>query len=314
MATAAAQTRANDTDGGELLEDLLTKHSSNRELAMLRMENETIMAECRMHPRNMSKIKSELEELLNNFPEFADDAIYSKDVGGGKLAEDLSIRAAEALAEAYGYNRIRASVAIVDDNHVKIEATFTDFQTGRIWQDDCIVSKWYTAAKAKGGGRVRYDDDRFHNTVAKAAKSKVIREVICRSVNPALKAWFKNECEKVLAKSLKPEDMDKIVDAWRGLGATLEQIEKIVGKPRAMGWLASDQLRLRTLYVGVRDGEQTLESLLNPVPVDAAVKPASQLAAEVSAKVKKPKAAVNPDAEPDDFAAEVREEERKRAE
>lgn len=284
MTTATKpQRETTNGDGGELLDDLLAKQSQSRELAMLRMENETIMAECRMHPRDMVKIKGQLEELLNNFPEFADDAIYAKDVGGGKIAEDLSIRAAEALAEAYGYNRIRASVSLIDDDHAKIEATFTDFQTGRIWQDDCIVSKWYTASKARGGGRVRHDDDRFHNTVAKAAKSKVIREVICRSVNPALKAWFKNECEKVLSKTLKPEDADKIIAAWKAIGVGLEKLEQLVGKPLAMGWLASDQVRLRTLYVGVRDNETTIESLLG-IDQSPPKKTAADITAEIDGK------------------------------
>ncbi len=302
MASVAEEPRNGTKADGTPLDDLLNKQSVNRELMEMRMNNETIMAECRVRPRDMQAIKRNLEMLLNEFPEFADDAIYSKKVGSKKVgsewedtyAEDLSIRAAEALAEAYGFNRIRADVLPVDDDHVKVEATFTDFQSGRIWQDAGIVSKWYTASKDKGGGRVRYDDDRFHNTVAKAAKSKAIREVICRSVNPALKAWFKNECYKVMAKSLKPEDATKIVDAWKGLGVSLEKLEKLVGKPLAMGWMVGDQLKLRTLYVSVRDGETTIDALLAPVAAPADASQAdidAQIAAKNAAKAKGGKAA-----------------------
>ena len=62
------------------------------------------MAECRARPRDMAAIREELADLLEAFPELAEDAIYSKPVGKDretgeeKFAEGLSIRAAEALA------------------------------------------------------------------------------------------------------------------------------------------------------------------------------------------------------------------------
>ncbi len=289
MSTATEATNDRASAAESPLDELLTKQSASRELMAMKVENETIMAECRVRPRDMAAIKAQLAGLLLNFPEFADDAIYSKDVGGGKIAEDLSVRAAEALAEAYGWNRIRADVTPVDADTVKVEATFTDFQSGRIWQDAVIVSKWYTISKTKGGGRARHADDRFNDTVAKAAKSKVIREVICRSVNPALKAWFKNECYKVMAQSVKPEDADKIVEAWKGIGVTLQKLEQLIGKPRSMGWLVSDQLKLRTLYVAVRDGEQSIESLLNSGEESSMPKTAAELTKQLTGKTETPK-------------------------
>jgi len=232
------------------------------ELLKVRMENETIMAECRLHPRDFGEIKRQLGTLLREFPEFADDAIYAKDVGGGKIAEDLSVRAAEALAEAYGYNRISADVTAVDADSSKVSATFTDYQTGRVWTDAVIVSKWYTSAKSKGARRERYTDDRFNDTVCKATKSKVIREVICRSVNPALKAWFKNECYKIMAETLKSEDVDKIVAGWKAVGVNQKQLEQLIGRPISMGLQQEDRLRLKTFYVAIRDKETTIEALL----------------------------------------------------
>jgi hypothetical protein len=293
MSTVPAVRRDTQQSDDDKLNATLANASQSRDTMMLRLENETIMAACKAEPRDMVAVKNQLGGLLHAFPEFADDAIYSKDVGGGKFAEDLSIRAAEALAEAYGYNRIRASVSMVDDDHAKVEATFTDFQSGRVWQDDVIVSKWYTASKTKGGGRVRYDDDRFLNTVVKAAKSKVIREVICRSVNPAGTAWFKNECEKVMQLQLTPDKVASMVKAWADIGVGLEKLEALVGKPKAMGWMASDASRLRTLFVAVRDGEETVESLLNPT------KPAADVSqAEIDAQLAAKNAAKKPAAEP----------------
>lgn len=262
-ATAARNGNQQQKREGTDLEELINKPRAefDRELAMLRMENETIMTECRMHPRDFSSIKVQLAALLRDFPEFADDAIYHKPVGREegsnqqKYASGLSIRAAEALAEAYGYNRVRADVTPIDDARVKVEAAFTDFQTGRIWQDGGLVSRFYTK---KGGGRVAHSDDRFYNVVLKAEKSKYLREVILRSVNSALKAWFEAECMKVAESRLDDSAIRKIVSKFAAMQVTQEQLEAAVDQPIAMGWTNQHRLALLGIYNAIKDGETTV--------------------------------------------------------
>jgi len=268
MSTATQTNRtAAKADGGVDMDAILAETQrrlmERPELLQMRMENETIMADCKVHPRDLGRIKNELAEMLRTFPEFADEAIYSKpcgkdDDGKETIAEDLSIRAAEALAEAYGYNRVRGDVTPLDEFHVKIDATFTDFQTGRIWQDGAVVSKYYTA---RGGGRKQINEDRFHNIVVKAAKSKLIREVIIRSVNPALKAWFKAECYKILGETINAATVQKWVDGFAKGGVTLEQLERFVGKPRSMGWTKDDDIRLLGVWNAIKQGETTVQEV-----------------------------------------------------
>jgi hypothetical protein len=201
------------------------------ELAQMKMENETIMAECRMRPRDLGECKRKLAELLREFPEFAEDAVYRRPVGKEegsneqKYAEGLSIRAAEALAEAYGYNRVRGDVTRSGPDAAKVDATFTDFATGRIWQDGRLVSQ---VAKRRNGETYRIEESRFADLVCGAAKSRAIREVIVRSVNPALKAWFENECNKIIASLLTDDKVEEIVRGFEKFGINLAQLEGLL--------------------------------------------------------------------------------------
>ena len=267
---ASVQTKAatpQAKDQASELESLLDRGIAMRpELLQMRMENETIMSECRVRPRDLGECKKKLADLLREFPEFAEDSIYRRpvgkdeDTGDQKYAEGLSIRAAEALAEAYGFNRVRGDATRVDADTVKVDATFTDFATGRIWQDGRLVSQ---VQKRKNGSTYRVDEPRFTDTVVGAAKSKAIREVICRSVSPALKAWFENECRKIMASLLTDEKVDEIVRGFERLGMSLEQLETLLGRPRAMGWTVTERVDAAAFYSALKNNETTVADLLS---------------------------------------------------
>jgi len=267
MASAERQRQgAAAEEGGSDFASLLERQTATRpELLQMRMENETIMAECRAVPRDLGECKRKLAELLREFPEFAEEAIYRRPVGKDeetgrqKIAEGLSVRAAEALAEAYGYNRVRGDVTRVDLDNVKVDATFTDFATGRIWQDGRLVSQWMMR---RDKTRYRIPDDRFVDTVVGAAKSKAIREVITRSVNPALKAWFENECRKITASLLTEEKMNEIVSGFSRFGIDLASLESLLGRPRAMGWTNNERLAAVGYFAALKNGETTVQLLL----------------------------------------------------
>lgn len=238
-------------------------------LAQMKMEGETIMTECRARPRDFVKIKQELKQQLEAFPELAELAIYCKPVGKDpdtkqmRYARGLSIRSAELLAEVYRYNRVRCDVTIEGNgDRVKIEAVFVDFQNCRTWQDAGYVSAFY---KSRNGQMIRIPEDRFFDVVVKAAASKRVREVILRSINAALKAWFENECIKIQQLRCTPEEIQKVVAAFRDtFGVGLEKLEYVVGKPRKMGWMPQDVQLLRGIFAALKDGETTVDQAFNP--------------------------------------------------
>lgn len=282
MAAATAPRTERGNGNESPLGDLLNKDTnwnSRPELMQLKMENEVIMAECRLHPRDFDSIKADILEQLQAFPELATDAIYEKPVGKDnqtgqqKFVRGLSIRAAEALAEAYGYNRIRSDVSEIDADKVKVEATFTDYQKGRVWQDAGILSKTY---KDRFGKPARWNDDRFYNVVVKAEVSKRIREVIMRSVNTGLKAWFESKCEEISAGLLDDKTIEKIVAQYQTKSVTVEALETLIGRPRSMGWTQVDRQRLLAIWTAIKDGETTIAEVFADKPAKELPNPTKQ--------------------------------------
>lgn len=285
MSTAAPSRRSEprNAEPAPNLDDVIDNSSSfnmRPEVVQMRLENETMMAECRLRPRDFEKIKKELVAQLDAFPDLATDAIYRKPVGRDpdsgqqKFATGLSIRSAESLAEAYGYNRIRSDVSEIDSDKVKVEATFTDFQRGRIWQDAGILSKTY---KGRDGSKQRFNDDRFYNVIVKAEVSKRVREVICRSVNAGLKAWFESECERRADSLLDDKTIDRIVAQYQAKNVTLEMLETLVGRPRQMGWTQADRQTLLGIWNALKDNETSVAEVFGdkggpklPTPTKAA--------------------------------------------
>ncbi len=230
-------------------------------MAILKLENDTIQSLAAARPRNHESIKGEIVAQLEAYPSFAKAAIYSKPVGKDpetgkqKLARGLSVRAAEAIAEAYGYCRIRTDVSPVDETTVKVEATFTDYQKGRIWQDAGLVSKFY---KDKYGKMQRIPDDRFYNVTVKAEVSRRVREVILRSVPPGLRSELQEMAERKMSHLLDEKGVATIVDYFARLGVKLEQLEEYIGRTVKSGWTEEDRLDLHGLANAIKDGETTV--------------------------------------------------------
>lgn len=232
------------------------------DMAILKLENDTIQALATARPRNHKSIKADLLAQIEAYPSFAEACIYAKPVGKDesgkqKIARGLSIRAAEALAEAYGYNRVRSDVIDIpgDDSRVKVEATFTDYQKGRIWQTSVIVSKYY---KSRQGGVQRHPDDRFYGTVVKAEASRCIRECITRSIPPGLRAELMEIVERKLSGLLDDKAVAKIVSHFKKLGVTEQQLEEYIGRSQDAGWTEEDRLNLHGVAQAIKDGETTI--------------------------------------------------------
>jgi hypothetical protein len=107
----------------------------------------------------------------------------------------------------------------------------------------------------------RTPEDRFFGVVVKAEASRRIREVILRSVNAGLKAWFENQCRLIQSKLLDEDALKKILKAFDSIGVVLEQLEVLLDKPKAMGWTVREYQVLQGVWVAIRDGETTKEEL-----------------------------------------------------
>lgn len=278
-------------------------------LMLLKMENESMMSVARAAPRDQGAIIKQLSALIESYPAAADDSIYRKPVGSVsegtcvkcgiryelpyknddiecpgcgcrdvkqrektmKYAEGLSIRAAESIRAIYGCNRLSVSTEQLADGAVRIAATFVDYAGCNMTSDDAIVSPWY---KSKGGGMTRTPEDRFLNLVVKAAKSKLVRDVILDAVPNNIKAAFREMCERKLAGLLPPEVVDqKIIPNFQKIGLSVEHLEKLLGnKPKALGWTEQDRIQLQQIYGAIIHKETSVGQILRDLAPDEPAK------------------------------------------
>lgn len=245
-----------------------------RDLAIIKMENDSIMAMAAAAPRDYAAVLEKVKSQLVTYKSFAQEAIYNKPVGKDqqgrkRFARNLSIRAAEALAEAYGFNRVRSYVEPIDADTVRVEATFTDYQAGRIWSDSGILSKLY---KDRDGRMQRTPDDRFFNVTVKGEASRRIRECILRSIPPGLRSELMLCVDEQLDQFLDDKTVQKIVAQFSAKSVTADMIERLLGK-RLDSFTKEDRAALLGLWNSIDDGESTVAEVFGENDAESSVPP-----------------------------------------
>jgi hypothetical protein len=288
-----------ESQGGAEMRQLAAAVQLPPEMMLLKMENESIMAIARTQPRDPMAIVAKLQQLIDAYPAAADEAIYSKPVGTvvevicgqcairyevavvandtacpacgstahksqrkiKKFAEGLSIRAAESIRSIYGYTRLATTAEEIADGKVRLTGVLVDYAAGNLTSDERIVTPWY---RSKQGSMVRTPEDRFLNVVVKAEKSKLRRDVILDSVPNIVKACFRDACERKMLELIAPEVVEqKILPAFAEYGISAEALDRIVGRPRALGWREVERLELRKILNALRNDETTARELLD---------------------------------------------------
>ena len=283
-----------------------------RDLAVIKMENDSIMAMAAAHPRDYVAVLADIKDQLAAFPSFAESAVYAKPVGRldkcpkcgwdtnykakcpnnrcgadipQKIARGLSIRASEALCAAYKYNRVRTDVADIDGDKVRIEATFVDYQSGRLWQDATVLSK---VIRKKDGGSYRIPDDRFYNVVVQARKSILIRECVNRTIPPGVRAAIEEAAEEAMMKTVDDAKIKKILAAFAQWQVNQAMLEKFLGKP-LKNMNTEDHKVLVGLYVGIRDGETSVADAFESDDAPPAAEKTQQKAEDIKSTLEKGK-------------------------
>ncbi len=236
------------------------------DVAIIKIEQDTIMAAALAHPKRREDMIAHIKQEFDLFPAIAEKALYSKPIGKAKnpktgaydgpqqYATGLSIRAAEMIAEAYGFNRVCNSVRDLDDDTAEIEARYISYQSCRQWTEKKILSKWY---KSAGGTMVRHRDDRFYNVVCKAEMSKLIRECILRVSPASLKAAIELMAAKIQSELLTPQTKKNILDWFTSKGVDALTIETHLGRKQD-SWTKNDFATLQGIKNAIEDGECTV--------------------------------------------------------
>lgn len=238
-----------------------------RDLAIIKMENDNIMAAAAARPRDYPAILKDLKSQLSTFKAFAEEAMYCRPVGKEKTVDEqgrttyrekyargLSIRAAEAIRVAFKYMGVHRNIEMIDEMQARIEAAACDYQTGNTERASRVVSRQY---KGRDGTVYTTPLDRFLNTVCQAELSKLVRNCIIAIVSPGLRAELERTVDEQLDSFLDEGTVKKIVAQFSGKGVTPEMLEAHFGK-RLEALTKEDRKVLVGVWKALEDGETTV--------------------------------------------------------
>jgi len=272
------------------------------DLMLLKMENETMMSAAAVRPRDYKKVMEQLRNLIEAYPEFADDAIYCKPVGKvyevhchnaeckhkfesskqptsetecprcGTKYNGTPAKRVQKYAEGLSIRAAESIRSLFGYNRLAV--TETALPDGRVKITGVFVD--FAAATitidertvspyytAYDGTKTLINEDRFLNVTVKAEKSKLRRDVIVGSIPSELKAGYMDACNKKLEELLTDEKVGEIVKAFERFGVDEKSLEQLIGRPRSMGWTTEDRVRLTKIYSSLKNEEITAAELLN---------------------------------------------------
>lgn len=251
--------------------DILPMEQSNPQTELLaqgasivRLENFTQMQMSLQRPRDEKIILKSAMEELDIYPSCAEEAIYNKPVGkdeGGQMnyAEGLSIRAAENLANRWDNSAYGCDIISEDDESVTLAAVFLDYERNTRHVIQKKVSKFF---KTRHGQIKEHPPDRFKEIIIPANQSKLLREVILRSLPAGLKKEYESKAKKLLGSGNLEMRLKKMITAFKKQGITQRQIEELRGKA-LKDFEYEDLTEMLGVYNALKDGEITSESLFN---------------------------------------------------
>ena len=257
---------------------------------LTRAEVDQQIATARQFPRDVATVSKRIMAMATMSKDGAASMLYSLP-RAEKNIEGPGIRFAEALAQSFGNNRMEARVVEVDRKNkvLTAEGIFHDLET-----NSALKKRVQRRISTKQGNL--FSDDMVVVT-GNAACSIALRNAILGGVPRVLWAPAYEKAVEIVAG--KPEDAGKRLDQailwFAGKGAKEEQLLAVLALEDKSKVLPEHIVRLEGMASALKNGETTLEELLNTrVTAEHAVVEnplADEPAAAKEAKVKKEKAA-----------------------
>jgi hypothetical protein len=239
-------------------------------------------------PRDWDKVR---ERILSHCkrPSFARKAMWEKDVGRGKIKDDLNIRFAEACMQAMG-NLLPQAFVVFDDNDKRIvRIALTDLESNLTYEKDIVVAKKTERRKVFKDQEVL--ETRLNSTGDQIFIVKASNDQVYKDENAIGSKMLRNHALRLLPVDIQDEARDTIrqtlekeaganleearhgaLKAFESVGVTKEQIEDFLGHS-LIDLTASEAARLRMLYTAIKDDETTFEDALEGVKLGRGEKP-----------------------------------------
>ena len=201
------------------------------------------------HPRSMAKFKARAIDMATIDEDTAASCLYSRPVGGGKLAEGHSVRMAEIVGACYGNLRVGAMIVSQTDRQVVARGVAHDLESN------------FAASTEVVEATIRKDgtpyDERQRAVVAKAALAKARRDATFQVVPKALCKPIESAVRQLLvgdAKSL--ESRRAAVRQWVvSLNIDPARVWTVLGVANETELGAEHLTTLTGIRTAIKDGE-----------------------------------------------------------
>lgn len=231
----------------------------------------------RAHPRSIQGFKEELTGLATVDKATAEDCFYAvprKSKGGGtKLIEGKSIRLAEMALYSWRNVRAEARLLEIGATHLTAQATMLDLERNI----GIRIEKRRRITYSDGG---RYNEDMI-NTTANAAIAIAFRDAVWKIIPGSHLKEVEAELKKMIMGTLEtlPKRRAKSLEYFVGLGVTSKQILTHFNRKRVEDLTLEDVAHLRMYATGIKDGDNTVESIFGKGEVETKARSESDAAA-----------------------------------
>ena len=254
--------------------------------AIAKAENDSLIAMAVVRPRDPSRALARAMAELEMDPEFAATNYYVipyKNADGTTTnIEGMSLKAAMALARAWGNLTVSARQIDEDDDAILVEGVAIDLETLFRVSKVGSVSKWYRDRRTKK--MVQWRTDRMPQLLA-AAASKQVRNAILNILPEPMQRRYYARAKEIAAgvkAGAKPGALKKaapktiiaaMVKAFSPYGVGLDHlISKVLTAPLAEGEvyeLTNDDIgTLRGIWNALEQGQTTVQDAFPGVAPD----------------------------------------------
>lgn len=226
--------------------------------ALNKSEIDTQIATAKAYPRSIKGFLREARQLVTLTEETAGECTYMLPRGGKKIIGP-SARFAECIASAWGNCRYGARIVDEQERFVVAQGIFNDVQRN-------VVVTYEVRRRITNKDGDRYNDDMI-TTTSNAACSIAMRNSVLRGVPKAIWKPLWDEAQRTARgdETTLTERRDRMITAFMALGAKEAEILSLIGVEGREDITLDHLLELRAIYTAVKDGDTTVEQLLDRV-------------------------------------------------
>jgi hypothetical protein len=224
--------------------------------ALMQLEKASIdmqVATAHQYPRSMTVFKKRAVDMATLDDETAESCIYRRPVGGGKMAEGMSVRMAEIVGACYGNLRVASRVIEQNERYVVAQGVAHDLESNFMSSCEVIESTVGTNGQPYS--------ERMRIVVAKAALAKARRDATFQVVPKALCKPVEKAVRSLLYGDGQPLETrrERVEARINKMGIEPERVYRILGVSGIDDVGAKEMEAFSGVMTAVKDGDTTID-------------------------------------------------------